>query len=215
MQFQYALWQGTVGHGLVANRVGAVVFGGFQITDTTDTGSGFSFLQTYADQSAPSGIIDGGVFNGKVNGQIPRFQSNPNAPLGGWNYTGNSPQYQFFDVPFDFSPGSPLENVSFETALANTDPTTGAVTVLGDFTWSFSTLAGLAGQPFAFGPAPSDSLLSLYGAAFPGTPYANGVLTPTGAIPEPSAWSLMILGVGGLGLRLRSRRVVAESGRLA
>ena len=91
LQFQYALWQGTYGRGSTPNRVGAVVFGGFQLTDPADVNGAFSFLQTYADSSAPTGTIDGGGFDGKVNGQIPGWQSNPGALGGGWNYMANGP----------------------------------------------------------------------------------------------------------------------------
>ena len=212
VQFQYAIWKGVAGHQSTPNRVGAILFGGFQLTDTTDINANFSFLQTYADNSAPAGVIDGGNYQGKVNTTIPGYQSNPGALTGGWNYTGNSPQYQFFDVPYDFSPGSPLETVSFETALANTDPATGTVTVLADFTWGFSTLTGLTRQPIAFGPATSPTLLSLYATAFPGVRYVDGILSPSGPVPEPAAWSLLLFGFLGTGAGLR-RRLAARAAR--
>ncbi len=32
------------------------------------------------------------------------------------------------------------------------------------------------------------------------------VLTPTGGVPEPATWAMMILGLGGVGATLRRRR---------
>jgi hypothetical protein len=47
------------------------------------------------------------------------------------------------------------------------------------------------------------------GAQYPDPPFAllDGVsVTPTGGVPEPAAWAMMRLGLGGLGGALRMRR---------
>jgi hypothetical protein len=156
----------------------------------------------YDDASTPGGYVDGGGYFGKFNGMIPRWSANPTGP--GWNYGANAYQYQLWDVPFDFVGGSPLENVTFETALVNY--TALSVNVMADFTWSFDTLTGaLTGQQIAIQGAASSNLLTLYTSWFPGVSYTNGVLAPA-TVPEPVAWASMIFGLGAVGVSLRRRR---------
>lgn len=202
MQFQYALWKGYQGSPTYGGRVGAAVMGGFQLTDPADTNGQFSFLQMYQDPWNPKGVVDGGGYFGKFNYLIPRWTSNPHGY--GWNYGANAYQYQFWDVPFDFAPGSPPENVTFETVLVNY--TGASVTALADFTWSFDTTTGLlTGQQIAVQGGASQTLLTLYANSFPGVTYANGVLTPS-SVPEPTIWATLTVGFGLTGAGLRYRR---------
>lgn len=212
LQMQYALWKGSQ-QSIRINRLGAAVLGGFHLTDSTDSGGDYSFMQIYKDYYSPNGFIDGGNAVGKVNGQIPDWNPNP-TPLNnlGWNYNTNSSQYQYFDVPYEIVGVSPLENVTFETALAKSDPTTGAVTILADFTWSFDTLTGtLTGQPIVAQNAPSSTLMSLYGSTYGpyGASYSNGILSYLRPIPEPDAWFMLMVGFGAIGAARRRRRTLS------
>ncbi len=189
--FEFALWRGSQpGSSLAINRVGAAIFGGFQLTDAAELGSNYSFLQIYSDAFSPAGTIDGGGYTGKVNGQIPRYNANP-----GWNYGGSIYQYDFFDVPFDRVGQDPAEQVSFETALVNVDLLTSTLTILADFTWSFTTAAGVSSNDFLTGAliasaaAPSSGLLDLYSSSFPGVTYRNGIVT-IDSVPEPPGWMM-------------------------
>jgi len=203
LQFQFALWRGsTLGPAGAINRVGATVFGGFQLFDSVDLGTDFSFLQIYTDSGSPNGTIDGGGFDGKVNSGIPRYNPDPGSPFGGWNYGGTAYQYDFFDVPFDRPGIDPAEDVLFETALTALDPVTGAVDILADFTWDFSTLDGpaphdfLTGDPITFQNAPSDRLLQLYENSFPTVSYRNGIAALDITVPEPSGLAVVASGIG-------------------
>lgn len=165
--FQYILWSGTKGGGAAINRYGAAFMGGFQLTDLDDESLSWSFLQIYTDATHPGGIIDGGGFRGKVNGDIPAYNQNP-----GWNFDGARTQYDYFDVPSDPSTAA-AETVAFETALVCYMGN--MVLVRGDWTWSFTTdgKGGLTGQSVASQAAASDTLLGLYRAANPGVMYDN------------------------------------------
>ena len=106
-------------------------------------------------------------------------------------------------MPFDYAPGSPLENVGFETALVDTAGGGADVSILADFTWSFSTLSGaLTGLPIAFHGAATPNLLSLYAQSFPGVTYRDTIVSPT-ALPEPEAWLYMIAGLASTGAATR------------
>jgi len=184
MTFQYVLWRGSVS-GLYGptNRFGAAVLGGFKLTDATEMGTNFSFLQTYTDASSSTPVIDGGGASGKVNAQIPRYVADPNAIAAGWRFGGTDYQYSFFDVPFDWLGVSPAETVSFETALVATDATGTNQQILEDFTWSFTTdltggvLAKLTGTP----PTPQPPSPS------PPTNSSACTPTPTPATPTPTS----------------------------
>ncbi len=214
-QMQYALWQGYQ-QSYTTNRVGAAVLGGFQLTDAADAPNNYSVLQIYRDYYNPDGFIDGGNFAGKINGQIPDWNPNPTTYNNtGWNYGGSSYQYQYFDVPYEIVGISPLETVSFETALANVDAATGAVNILADFTWSLDTLTGhLTGQQMVFNPTASATLLSLYTAAYgpAGASYSSGILSYVRPLPEPGAWALLLVGMALTGAQLRQRRSAVRLG---
>jgi hypothetical protein len=185
--FQFVLWKGSsAGVAGTTNRFGAALMGGLNLTDQTDAGTSFSFLQVYHDAANPNGTIDFAGAAGRVNSTVaPRFGGTP-----GWDFAGT--QYDYFDVPYDLT-GSPNETVSFETALVSY--TANSVQILGDYTWSFTT--GTNGNPQSFvtglsvqeQTAASDTLLALYGAANPGIAY----LQMAAAVPEPATPLLLAL----------------------
>ena len=207
--FQFALWRGsTMGAAGAIDTVGAAFMGGFELTDLTDVGNKFSFLQIFTDNADPEGTIDGGGFRGKVNSDISSWHANPADPTPGWNFDGNRTQFDYLDVPSDpLSKG--LETVSFETALVNYSED--HVDIIADFTWGFTSdgMGGVSGMQVAEQVSSSDLLLGHYRAKFPGITYLNiGEGSSHGlVVPEPAPIMLVPIGVFTLALYLRRRRV--------
>jgi hypothetical protein len=201
--FQYVLWKGSSGGAAGAtNRLGAAFLGGFNLTDLDDETTNWSFLQIYTDAAHPAGIIDGGGFKGKVNGDIPGYNADP-----GWNFKGTA--YDYFDVPFDIA--TTAETVSFETALVcclGSD-----VRIRGDWKWSFTVdgMGGLTGMDVTSQANASNRLLNLYRTANPTITYSD-IGVGTCHVPEPS--TLAMLSLGFIGLSLRSRRADQSANQL-
>lgn len=192
LDFQFLLWRGSGDNDLTNNtvaRVGAAIMGGFNLTDRNDVGMNFSFLQIFTDNANPNGVVDGGGFRGKVNGDIAGWNQNP-----GHNYAGT--QFDYFDNPFD--PSTRNETVSFETALVCYSGST--VHILADFTWSFTSdgMGGVSGTSITSQASASNRLFNLYGALLP----PGGLLQNIGVgschdmflVPEPSTLSMLCLG---------------------
>jgi len=94
------------------------------------------------------------------------------------------------------SGGHQTMNVYFDGQLVTTDTDS-----TNDGKWHFNT--------FTVTPKGTTAVLSFNGVADTGAPsYGNEVtnVSLTSAAPEPAAWALMMLGVGGMGAALRSRR---------
>lgn len=186
ISFQYLLYRGsTGGAGGATNRVGAALMGGFHLTDLDDLGVNFGFWQIYTDNAAPGGVIDGGGYQGKTNGQIPAYNVDP-----GWNYAGT--EYDYFDIPAN-TVASGAETVSFETALVCYNATT--VHVMADFTWSFTSdgLGGVTGTAPTEQAAASNMMMNLYSPLNPGLMQNIGVGSCHDLVPEPSTLLLILL----------------------
>lgn len=204
LDFQFVLWRGNArddGTDNTVRRVGAAIMGGFHKTDVDDLNRQFSFLQIYTDNANPNGVVDGGGYRGKVNGDIAAWNQNP-----GHNYAGT--EWDYFDNPYD--PATRAETVSFETALVCYDAT--QVVILADFTWSFTSdgLGGVTGSAITAQNSASNKLMNLYGALLPnGGTLSNIGVASCHAVPEPTA--LLSAGVGFLGIGLVVRRRPARA----
>jgi hypothetical protein len=183
LNFQFMLWRGSSAEGGAIDRVGASIFGGFNLTDLDDAGTRFSFLQTITGFATIPDGVDGGGFRGKFNDDIATGTYNS---MPGWNYQGT--QYDYLDNPFTSISTGP-RTISFETALdCYTDNK--QVHILADFTWGFTSdgAGGVTGVSPTAQNAASNSLFNNY--------FANTV--PPGPSPAGNTPSLMQnIGVGG------------------
>jgi hypothetical protein len=214
LTFQYVLYQEEGnGKGTGVNGLGAALFGGFHLTDVDDVGTNFAFLQSVGNTDNVTGNslagypkVDGGPNRGKTNGDIPGYDVVPDNTVGhnGWNFAGT--EFDYFDNPLRGI--NTNQTVSFETALVCYNGL--SVTLLSDFTWSFSTDAagGITGI------APTNNVNTagirrIYGAAFPTTTY-NDIGTVSCHLPEPSAITLLaacaLSSLGFVARRKRSRK---------
>ncbi len=204
LSFRSILWEGVL-HSYLPNIRGAAIMGGFTPSDMAGLGSNVSFMQIYTDHYNPNGTIDGGGPAGKVNGDIPAWTTDPLAR--GWNYGGGAVPYNYLDVPYDRVRLDPLENVSFETALAAYTPGSSTIDILADLTWSFSTLGDvLTGLPPTLSVSgPSQTLLNLYAQSNPGYSYqyVGGVQD----VPEPATAALLATAAASLWPLRRRHRV--------
>lgn len=180
LDFEFVLTQESQNAAGPVIGVGAALFGGFDLTDLSDAGTRFSFLQTVSDTNTAN-HVDGGGFRGMVNDDIPGYNGMP-----GWNYQGT--QYDYFDNPFRSS-RSGMQTVSFETALDCYTPNN-EVHVLADFTWSFTSdgRGDVTGTAPTAQKAASNALFNAY----------TNKMSPPGPQPAGNTPSLLQnIGVGG------------------
>ena len=179
---QYTLWSGsTLGAAGATNRLGAVLFGGFNVTTVKYNDVNFSYYQIFTDNANASGVIDSGGINGKVNGDIPDHGADP-----GWDFAGDGAEFDYADVPANTFVN---ETVSFETALVCNVGT--VHNILKAWTWDFTSTAGggITGNSVEFQTEVTNTLFNLYTAVLPGGhSLANlGVGTCVVIVPEPSS----------------------------
>lgn len=189
--FEFALWRGsTTGENGPINRVGAAILGGFNLQNPvySNAGVGFSFYQIFRDGAIINGAVDGGGINGKVNGDIPNWNTD-----AGWNYAGAAAPYDYFDVPANaVSLGN--ETVSFETCLVC--QLRGVHHIMLATTWSFTSdgAGGVSGVKVTQQPMASDRLMELYGALRGGDTLQNvNVGSCLALIPEPATIQMTFL----------------------
>ena len=213
LSFQNVLWDGAGNPPNATNLAGgAITLGGFNLTDSAEGGN-YAFLQIYTDNSAPGGVIDGGSYYGKVNADIPGYNSSP------YGWSPNGTQYNYLDIPYDVVNQS-QGVVSFETALVKYDANT--VYILADFTWGYTTgvsannCSGVGGSATCFGvtagnqltlqPTASQTLLNLYSAQYGAISYINQ--NAPAAIPLPAPFGLFSTMMGCyLATGARARRL--------
>jgi hypothetical protein len=105
--------------------------------------------------------------------------------------------------------GSPTEMIASNSigdpngGLANFNPY-----IMGDAFFTFDLLGAsnlrIADMQFSFG---TNHEFIGHGTCTFG---CGGVINPTGVVPEPATWAMMILGVGGIGAMLRRKRALAR-----
>lgn len=159
---------------------------------TSTATSGLVFFDVTAAQLANTNLAfhvsSGATVIVNVTGQT-------NGMIGGSGFDGVTPQ----NTLFNFVDATSLNLGSFNGSILATD---------ADITGTWGRVDGsLMAKSFS-GP----TQLNWYGFKG-GLPTPPG--TPTGAIPEPSSWAMMILGIGGVGAVLRKRRRTAPAPTLA
>lgn len=184
------------------DEVGVALMGGFQLDNPAPFAAlRFSFLQVVTDSGGPG--IDGGGPRGKVNADIPGWNTDP-----GWNFDGNRTQFDYLDVPF-FSIYHDPGSLTFETALVASFGI--KVLVLDDVTWGFTANVGESGALTATPPVErlggaSDQVLGLYRDEFPNWTYLNERQANLSDLPEPR--SIFLLCLCALALRPLPRSVI-------
>ena len=113
---------------------------------------------------------------------------------------------------FDYTLGA----TTFTTANVSLQQTGGFSFVIGGNTNGATIVSSLGGADdfvFDWGPGPvfPPSTFTYYVAAdiFPERRTTNTLAfaqTPTGGVPEPASWAMMLLGFGAIGLAMRGRR---------
>jgi hypothetical protein len=174
----------------------------FAATVMTSTG----FLPTYigphngdVDILSASASIDGGNLVLSATAHAPIGTTSGAVYVWGINTVGASAPAPFASEGFG--------DVLFNNAITvNPATPTAGVTISGDTITdviAISSLSNVVLNPDQFGI----SLWPVVGKGFTGFSEfvpGNGTFAP--GVPEPTTWGLMIMGLGGLGVALRSRR---------
>lgn len=194
--WQFCLWRGnSAGNAAGAtNQVGAGFMGGFNLQNNDGNCLNYTYYQIYKDNANPNWVVDGGGINGKVNGNIPGYNGNPN----GWNFDGANTQYDYFDIPSNTQPAAAAESVMFETALVAYMGNT--YSILASWMWSFTSdgAGGVSGSaPSLQAGGASNKMMDLYGNLLPG----GGTLQNVGysslcdCIPAPEGAVVLAFGM--------------------
>jgi hypothetical protein len=180
----------------------------FATTVTTSTG----ILPTYIGPE--NGDVEIASASATVDGADLVLSATADAPIGttpgavyvwGINTVGASAPAPFASEGF----GGVLFN---DMVVVSPAGSTAGVTISGDTITdvvAISSLKGVVLNPDQFGI----SLWPVVGKGFTGFSEfvpGNGTFA-VGGVPEPATWGLMILGFGGLGVKLRSRRRMAAA----
>jgi hypothetical protein len=124
---------------------------------------------------------------------------------------------------FIFADHADVQALTDSLPLDGTDATwQGYAAVMGSapnraLMWgAYSGTGGDVGWGYAYDPAPwnlADNSDLSSGVPNNGTPYADMNLWAYagGSVPEPASWALMLVGFGGLGAAVRSRRKTAAA----
>jgi PEP-CTERM motif len=174
----------------------------FAATVTTSTG----FLPTYIGPQ--NGDVEIASASATIDGADLVLSATADAPIGttpgavyvwGINTVGASAPAPFASEGF----GGVLFN---DMVVVNPAGSTAGVTISGDTITdvvAISSLKGVVLNPDQFGI----SLWPVVGKGFTGfSEFVPGNGTFAAGVPEPATWGLMVLGFGGLGVTLRSRR---------
>jgi len=222
----------ALGHG-IANG-GTIATGETMIMNFGDNGgpqtplAGFSFSPQVFDQD---GGVAGYIRNGAGPPQLLSGESAPPPVFGGGYETGNYYTVtsncpaggtgcaqvatltvtQGYLTTFSFYLGSPdqYNSIKFFTAQGQLGPT-----LTGRAMWACPGCADSGDQTFGaraiydFGGDQVTSIqFSTTGIVAPNNSFEFDNFAGTiGGVPEPGAWALMLLGFGGMGMALRSRR---------
>lgn len=180
----------------------------FATTVTTSTG----FLPTYVGPE--NGDVEIASASATIDGADLVLSATADAPIGttpgavyvwGINTVGASAPAPFASEGF----GGVLFN---DTVVVNPASPAAGVTISGDTVTdvvAISSLKNVVLNPDQFGI----SLWPVVGSGFSAfSEFVPGDGTfAAGGVPEPATWGLMILGFGGLGVKLRSRRRMAAA----
>lgn len=165
--------------------LGGVDFGSTPYTYVLGTNATITFTTLDAASTSPAGVSTGGTTEV--------------ASLGAPFYDPPQPTSYFANRGQSFGPGVLAQFIKYDAPAAI----------------PFSIVEGLVGFRFDLGQGYQYGYAdlagsTLYGIRFETTP---GASVPFGAVPEPSAWAMMITGFGlaGGALRLSRRRVRATA----
>jgi len=196
-------WTGAVCGAAVACALGFSATANAAIINldsTSSVGVDFTFAPgTYKIEFI--GTADGGAYNG-WNSACPAGV----CPASGWRETFNvdvngQPDIEVFSIPGPAFSSALAALAAFQAAPFILDTT---LTPVGGGAYT-ATGTNSIPQPWIVNPA-APTLVTFFLRDLTRDDNVGGVSLRITAVPEPSTWAMMLLGFGGLGAALRSRR---------